>query len=225
MYTLAQCWYWLVNHDDVIKWKHFPRYWSLCREFTSHRWISLTEASDVFFVLRLSKWLSKQSIRWWFEKPWRPLCRHSNNIVCEYRFLVTPKSFSGLQGHGWAPKGILDKTAAWKFNHAIPRHLQHSSWPSDVIWQHRPTSTLAQVMHYDDVIMTTMASQITSLTIVYSTVYSVADQRKHQSSASLAFVWGVHRGPVNSPHKWPVTRKMFPFDDVIMGLSADAAKP
>ena len=46
--------------------------------------------------------------------------------------------------------------------------------------------------------------------------YSDADQRKHQSSASLAFVWGIHRGSVNSPHKWPVTRKMFPFDDVIM---------
>ena len=41
-------------------------------------------------------------------------------------------------------------------------------------------------------------------------------QRKYQSSASLAFVWGVHRWPVNSPHKWPVTRKMFSFDDVIM---------
>ena len=64
--------------------------------------------------------------------------------------------------------------------------------------------------------MSLMASQITSLTIVYSTVYSGADQRKHQSSASLAFVWGIHRGPVNSPHKWPVTRKMFPFDDAIM---------
>ena len=64
--------------------------------------------------------------------------------------------------------------------------------------------------------MTTIASQITSLTIIYSTVYSGADQSKHQSSASLAFVWGIHRGPVNSPHKWPVTRKMFPFDDVIM---------
>ena len=61
-----------------------------------------------------------------------------------------------------------------------------------------------------------MASQITSLTIVYSTVYSDADQRKHQSSAQLAFVWGIHRGSVNSPHKGPVTRKMFPFDDVIM---------
>ena len=71
--------------------------------------------------------------------------------------------------------------------------------------------------HYSDVIMGAIASQITSLTTVYSTVYSDADQRKHQISAPLAFVRGIHRGPMNSPHKWPVTRKMFPFDDVIMG--------
>ena len=65
--------------------------------------------------------------------------------------------------------------------------------------------------------MGAIASQITSFTmIVYSTVYSGTDQRKHQSSASLAFVLGMHRGPVNSPHKWPVMRKMFPFDGVIM---------
>ena len=64
--------------------------------------------------------------------------------------------------------------------------------------------------------MDAMASQITRLIIVYLTVYSDADQRKHQSSASLAFVRGFHRRPVNSPHKWPVTRKMFPSDDVIM---------
>ena len=70
--------------------------------------------------------------------------------------------------------------------------------------------------HYGDVIMGAITSQITSLTVIYSTVYTDADQRKHQSSASLAFVWGIHRGPVNSPHKWPVTRKVFPFDDVIM---------
>ena len=70
--------------------------------------------------------------------------------------------------------------------------------------------------HFNDVIMGTIASQLTSLTFVYSTVYSDADQRKHQNSASLAFVWGIHRRPVNSPHKWPVTRKMFPFDEVIM---------
>ena len=57
--------------------------------------------------------------------------------------------------------------------------------------------------------MGAIASQITSLTIVFSTVYSDADVRKHQSSASLASVRGIHRGPVNSPHKWPVTRKCF----------------
>ena len=72
--------------------------------------------------------------------------------------------------------------------------------------------------------MGAIASQITSLTIVYSTVYSDADQRKHQSSASLNFVQGIHRGPVNSPHKWPVTRKMFPFDDVIMLLQKSAVR-
>ena len=70
--------------------------------------------------------------------------------------------------------------------------------------------------HYADVIMSTMASQVTSLTIVYSIVYWDADQRKHQSFASLAFVWWIHRSPVHSPHKWPVTRKMFLFDDIIM---------
>ena len=68
--------------------------------------------------------------------------------------------------------------------------------------------------HYSDAIMGAMASQITSLMIVYS----IADQRKHQSPASLAFLRGIHRSPVNSAHKWPVTRKMFPFDDVIMQI-------
>ena len=67
--------------------------------------------------------------------------------------------------------------------------------------------------HYSDVIMGVMASQMTSLTSVYSTVYSGADQRKHQSSASLAFV----RGPVTGEFPAQMasnSRKMFPFDDV-----------
>ena len=65
--------------------------------------------------------------------------------------------------------------------------------------------------------MGVMVSQITRLAIFYSTVCSEADQRKiNQSSGSLAFVRGIYRWPVNSPHKWPVTQKIFPFDDVIM---------
>ena len=77
-------------------------------------------------------------------------------------------------------------------------------WPDAFLW------------YYNDAIMGTIASHITSLTIVYSAVYSGANQRKRQSSAPLAFVRGIHRWPVNSPHKGPVTRKMFPFDDIIM---------
>ena len=65
------------------------------------------------------------------------------------------------------------------------------------------------IWHYNDVIMSAMASQIISLAIVYSSVYSGVGQRKNQSSASLTFVRGIHRWPVNSPHKRPVTRKCF----------------
>ena len=64
--------------------------------------------------------------------------------------------------------------------------------------------------------MGAIASLITSLTSVYSTVYSDAEQRKHQSSASLAFVRGIHWWPVSSPHKGPVTRKIFQIDDVMI---------
>ena len=93
----------------------------------------------------------------------------------------------------WTPK---DPTAA-----RITGSLDHYSAP-----------------HYSDVIMSAMASKITSVLIVYSTVCSGADQRKHKSSASLVCVRGIHRGPVNSPHKRPMTPKMFPFDDVILSL-------
>ena len=79
------------------------------------------------------------------------------------------------------------------------------SWFHQIDW-----CTIAHTIYlYSDVIMAAMASQITRLTVVYSTVYSGADQRNHQSSATLAFVRIIHRWPVNSPHKWPVTRIFF----------------
>ena len=71
-------------------------------------------------------------------------------------------------------------------------------------------------IHYNDVIMSAMVSQIASVSNVNSTVWSGTDKCKHQSSKSLAVVRGIHRWSVNSPHKGPVTRKMFPFDDVFM---------
>ena len=62
-------------------------------------------------------------------------------------------------------------------------------------------------MHYSDVIMGPMASQITGISVVYSTDCSGGHQRKHQSSSSLAFMREIHRSPVNSPHKRPLTRE------------------
>ena len=84
-----------------------------------------------------------------------------------------------------------------------------------------------RLFHYSDVIMSAMASQITGISIVFSTICSGSDQRKQQSLASLDIVRGVHRWQVDfpsqdrwiSPHKGPVTRKMLPFDDVIMWSS------
>ena len=113
--------------------------------------------------------------------------------------------------------GIVESLASiWHqiiCNHRVDLQLSFLTRYSTVII---PLANCDVFLHYNDVIMGAIASQITSLTIVYSTVYLGADQRKHQSSASLAFVRGIHRWSVNSPHKWPVTWKMFPFDDVIM---------
>ena len=81
-----------------------------------------------------------------------------------------------------------------------------------------PDTHNKQPIHYDDVILGAMASKITSLTIVYSTVYSGADQSKHQSSASLAFVWGISPGTGEFPAQMASNKEIFPFDDVIMIL-------
>ena len=70
--------------------------------------------------------------------------------------------------------------------------------------------------HYSGIIKSVMASRITSLSIVCQIICSGAYQRKYQGSASLAFLRGIHRWPMDSPHKRPVTREMCPFDDVIM---------
>ena len=81
-------------------------------------------------------------------------------------------------------------------SHCMPRSLIH-----------------AEIKHYSDVIMGVMALKSPASPLFNQG----ADPRKHQSSASLASVRGIHRGPVNSPHKWPVTRKMLLFDDAIIG--------
>ena len=110
-------------------------------------------------------------------------------------------------------------------------HQQQHYWPYEKVipcfrfgkisttWLHtlnNGSNRRALKYHYSDVITSAIASQITGVSIACSTVYSGSGQRNNQISASLAFVWGIHRWPVDSTHKGPVTRKMFPFDDVIM---------
>ena len=115
----------------------------------------------------------------------------------------------------WASVTVLYLSSSPESNHNI-NWKQHQKQDHDamVFWKLHVeiVCTVGIWFHYNDVII------ITSLTIVYSTVYSGVGQGKHQSSASLAFVRGIHRGPVNSPHKRPVTRKIFPFGDVIMSF-------
>ena len=75
--------------------------------------------------------------------------------------------------------------------------------------------------HYTYVIMSLMASQITSLAIVYSPVCSGTDKKKKKKLRVTGLCEGNSPGPVNSPHKRPVTRKMFPFDDVIIMVNGN----
>ena len=107
-------------------------------------------------------------------------------------------------------------------------HFNHDSLSA---WNTQPMGLKYKIqrrscrVYYNDVMISATASQITNLAIVYSTIYPGADQRKHQSSASLAFVREIHRWAVNSLHKCPVTRKMFPFGDVIMSCLCRAWGP
>ena len=162
---------------------------TLCGEFTGHRWIPITKASDaefwcfLWFAPEQQKRLSKQSRRWGFETPSCSLWRHSFEIWAHNITLYCNLLY-------WCDENIhmcisiLNGTMALQW-----RHNEH-----DCVSNHQSHQCLLNR-------------------------YLGADQRKHQSSASLAFVRGSHRRPVNSPHKGPVTRKMFPFDDVIMGIS------
>ena len=106
----------------------------------------------------------------------------------------------------------------WPVNAYYRYDVQHGLYPFINLTGSGERITKTWSLH-NDVITGTMASQITSLTIAYSSIYSGTDQRQHQSSASLAFVRETHRWPVNSPRKGPVTRIMFPFDDVIMQIN------
>ena len=126
------------------------------------------------------------------------------------------------------PQSCTEPSILWIYFKKHEISLHHLSymflwyWNSMGSYSHLSWKTRTCLCyHYNDVIMSMMTSQITSLMIVYSTIYSGTDQRKHQSALSLAFVQGIHRWLVNSPHKGPVMRKMFPLDDIMTVNSMD----
>ena len=107
-----------------------------------------------------------------------------------------------------------DSKAGWA--HVRPTWSQQDPrWTNVVPTKFAIWDCTYSTLYYSDVIMSTNASKITDVSIVYPTVCSGADKKTHQRSASLAFMWGIHRWSVNYPHKGPVTRTMIPFDDVI----------
>ena len=161
---------WFI-HGDVIKWKHFPRYWPFVRAI---HWSSMNSPH---------KGQRRGALVF--------------SLICAWI-------------NGWANNREAGDLRCHRAHYDVSV-MQMSYW-----LYHQLAHHILQFIDYNDVIMSAMTSEITSLTIVCTSIYSGADQRKHQSSASLAFVWGIHRWPVNSPRKGPVTRKMFPFDDVII---------
>ena len=178
--------------------------------FTGHWWIPITEASDaeLWFFSLICAWIN----RWVNNRKAGDLRRYRAHYdVIVMRFVELGISCCDTLMQTILPLIHASVSCQCQFNwlRSICKWLVSNG-------QH-------SLSYYSDVTMGAMASQITGVSIVYSTVCSGADQRKHQNSASLAFVRGIHRLPVNSLHKGPVTRKMFPFDDVIMltvGLSS-----
>ena len=144
---------------------------------------------------------------------WRWMCNDASKILCIYIYIfciyVIYPSF-------WRIRACHEDVGQTM----MARHLSIFIATGDAgkIWF---ASIEKFSIYYSDVIMSAMASLITSVSIVYSTVCSGTDERKHQRSASLAFVRGIHRWPVGSPHKRPVTREMFPFGDVIVSWRRD----
>ena len=199
------------HNDDVMKWKRFPRYWPFVRGI--HR----SPVNSAHKGQWRGALMSSLICAWINDRVNNREAGHLRRHRAYYDVnLMLLRQCWLLRHHQYGMHCMLDL-----FRPALRGRMEimHNLSPRIVIGYnstHGQGNKRHGKIHYDDVTMSGMASQITSLAIVYSTVYPGADQRKHQSPASLAFVREIHRGPVNSPHKWPVTRKMFPFDDVIM---------
>ena len=147
---------------------------------------------------------------------WRIVFRETTLIQVMAFFCWRHQSITWINA-GCLVNLIITTVYQWDFIEIFEYVMQENASEnvSEIIFWPR-TPQRAKTCHYSDVITSALASQITRLAIVYLNVYSGADQRKYQNSASLAFVRGIHRWPANSLPKGLVKRKIFPFDDDIM---------
>ena len=170
----------MYQYEDRIKWKHFPRYWpfwGVTGEFHSQR--PVTRSFDVFFDLRLNKWLSNPSRRWWLETPSRSLWRHCNeelvwsssNQIMTYRHHQTIISI---------------RQSIWECHlQNVSRFVQNSTCYLTTI----VPKTLASPKRY--------GVSNCHLHSLFHIAGSAQQQRKHQSCAILAALWRKSTG-----HQW-----------------------
>ena len=176
----------ILNWDSFLR-KHLS--------IIQHWWLGAEPLPEPMITWNMvDVWYSRLQFDRWM---WRFLERNGN-------FFIFSMTISVRKVFSWSVWCELAHTTALSLLSMALRHFSRS-------WL-RTTYRL----HYSSVIMRAMASQITGVLMVCWIVCSCADQRKLKNSASLAFVRGIHRWLVNSPHNGPVTRKMFPLDDVIM---------
>ena len=172
---------------------------TILRHFDLHNGVSYT-GKMTFFILNRDP--GSRSVAY---------CTHViDNVV--WRKESTRLTYNSDVIAGKTSDGPDDRVTQLEHLVGICRDVRNASIETDWIFNFAKSQYYSRIMHTFFILMSAMASLITDVSIVCSTVCWGADQRKHQSCASLGFVRGIHR----SPHKWPVTRKMFPFDDVIM---------
>ena len=115
-------------------------------------------------------------------------------FICPYICMLRLRTRLYIQGRGIQGDGIAARTIdGLTYLTLVTLWCLRQGNGSPSLYTMRVAYSVTPQKHYNYVIMGVMASQITSITIGYSTVYSGADQTKHQRSASLAFVWGIHR--------------------------------
>ena len=177
--TFLRCHWW--RHDDVIKWRHFPRYWPFVRG------------------------IHRSPVNSPHKGQWRGALMFS--LICARINRWTNNRKAGDLRRCRSHCDVIVMYICWRSG-----TIKHRSTANTISYT-RSQLTISHQWHYNE---RNGVSSHRRLDCLLNCFFRRPIQSKYQSSASLAFFRGIHRWPVNSPHKGPVMRKRFPFDDVII---------